>query len=330
VPSVSDRLQSRRGENALVSVVVPCRDAERWITESLRSSLDQSGVTVEVLVVDDGSTDGSASVVERLADSRVTLLRQPAHGVSRARNVGTRLTRGEYIQYLDADDVLSPGALVSRVAALRRTGADVAYSDWVRYEATAAGDFQEGAPAAKTLGPRPEIDLFRGAWWPPGALLYRRPIVDAIGAWREDLPVIQDARFHLDAALRGARFVHVPQVGLRYRVHGPGSVSRRDPRAFLADCLRNALDVEGIWASDGGLDSERRAALRDIYAYICRAVSGVDGQLYDEAVTALLRVDPGYRPGSRLLRVATDVVGFRKAERVAAVWRRLARPRGGR
>lgn len=311
----------------LVSVVIPCRDAVRWIAEAVGSALAQPGVAVEVVVVDDGSSDRSAAVVERVDDPRVTLIPQSPHGVSRARNVGTRAARGEYVQYLDADDVLRPGALAARVAALERTAADVAYSDWARYEITPAGDFREGEHVARELGSRPEIDLFTNAWWPPGALLYRRRIVDAIGAWREDLPVIQDARFLLDAALRGARFVHVPEVGLRYRVHGPGSLSRRDPRAFLADCLRNAQDVEVRWAADGGLDAERRGALLQAYAHVSRAAASVDGRLFEEAVQALLRLEPGYRPpGSRLLRAAAGTLGYRRAERAAGVWRRLVRP----
>lgn len=313
----------------LVSIVIPCRDAARWIAETVGSALGQPGVAVEVVVVDDGSTDGSAEVVERFGDPRVNVIRQHPHGASRARNVGTRATRGEYVQYLDADDVLQPGALAARVAALESKGADVAYSDWVRYEVTPAGDFRDGETVARQLGPRPEIDLFTDAWWPPGALLYRRRIVDAIGAWREDLPVIQDARFLLDAALCGARFVHVQEVGLRYRVHGPGSLSRRDPRAFLADCLRNAQDVEAGWAGDGGLDAERRGALLRVYAHVSRSAASLDRRLFDEAVGALLRLDPGYRPpGSRLLRTAASVLGYHRAERAAGVWRRLARSTG--
>ncbi len=316
----------RPGGGPRVSVIVPCRDAEAWIADAVGSAIGQEGVTLEVVVVDDGSTDRSAAVAEGFGDPRVTVIRQAPHGASRARTAGTQRAVGEYVQYLDADDVLCPGTLCARVGALERTDADVAYCDWVPDELTAAGAFRLGKRVSRTLGPRPELDLLTEAWWPPGALLYRRRIVDAIGPWREDLPIIQDARFLLDAALHGARFVHVAEVGLRYRVHGAESLSRRDPRAFLADCLRNALDVEARWVRDDRLDPGRRAALRHVYGYVSRAAAGLDRIVFEQAVSALLRIDPGFRPpGSRLLRAAAGVLGYRRAERAAGVWRRWVR-----
>jgi glycosyltransferase involved in cell wall biosynthesis len=314
------------GDGPRVSVIVPCRNAERWIADAVGSAIGQAGVSLEVVVVDDGSTDRSAAVAEGLGDARVTVIRQAPHGVSRARTAGTRIAAGEYVQYLDADDILCPGTLRARVAALERTDADVAYCDWVPDELMPAGGFRPGTRVSRTLGPRPELDLLTEAWWPPGALLYRRRIVDAIGPWREDLPVIQDARFLLDAALHGARFVHVAEVGLRYRVHGADSLSRRDPRAFLADCLRNALDVEVRWVREDRLDPGRRAALRQVYGYVSRAAAGLDRRLFEQAVSALLRIDPGFRPtGSGLLRAAAGILGYRRAERAAGIWRRWVR-----
>jgi glycosyltransferase involved in cell wall biosynthesis len=315
----------------LVSVVVPCRDGGAWVRDAVTSALGQDGVDVEVIVVDDGSRDGSASLVRGLGDPRVTVLEQAPAGASRARTVGTTRSHGAYIQYLDADDLLLPDALSARVEALETSGADVAYSDWLRYERGRDEVFRDVELVARRLGTRPDLEFLKGtAWWPPGALLYRRSLVDRIGAWREDLPVIQDARFQLDAALLGARFVRVPGPGLRYRVHGPESLSRRDAVGFLRDCLRSAADLHARWEREGSLDVERRRALLEVYSQVARGAYALDQPLFRRAYDRLLALEPNYRPaGPQALRWAALVVGYPGAERLALAWRRLKRLLGG-
>jgi glycosyltransferase involved in cell wall biosynthesis len=312
-----------------VSVIIPCHNAEDWIEETLRSALEQEGIEIEVVVVDDGSTDKSIERVQGVGDERVIVVQQAQAGASRARTMGTARSRGPFLQYLDADDVLLPGALRARVDALVETDADVAYSDWVRYEQGPGGEFREAEVNAKSLGPQPEIQLFTDAWWPPGALLYRRSIVERIGAWREDLPIIQDARFQLDAALMGAQFVHTPGIALRYRVRGGTSLSRRDPRAFLEDCYLNARQIHSRWERDGGLDSERRRALVKVYGHLARAFYPVDRSRFREITQEFHVLAPGQVPGGHWpLRLVSRVLGYPRAEWVASVWRDAKRLAG--
>src|ERR1700733_3429878 len=262
--SGAGRLQGLVVGDLTVSVVIPCYNAARWIGETLASVLEQPG-RPDVIVVDDGSTDDSVAVIERLAGDRVRLLTQRHAGVSRARNIGTAAALGDWLQYLDADDLLCPGSLAERQAVLAATGADVAYCDWVKW-VPGPGGFEAGETIAATLGPRADVELIGPRWWPPGALLYRRALVDRIGPWREDLPVIQDARFLQDAAIHGARFAHAPHVGLRYRLHGAESLSRRDPRAFNDDRFRNAAQLLAGFRAEGTLDEARRQVLARVFA----------------------------------------------------------------
>jgi glycosyltransferase involved in cell wall biosynthesis len=300
--------------------VVPCRNAAPWLAETLASVLHQTGPSLELIVVDDGSDDASPAIAET-AGPRVRLLRQPPRGVSAARNAGTAAAAGEFLQYLDADDLLEPFTLEARVSALESSGADVALTPWVRWKAGADGVFRAGAVERTTLGPRPEIDLLTDAWWPPGAILYRRAIVDRIGGWREDLPIIQDARFLLDSALHGGRFVQLAGTGLKYREHGH-SLSRRDPLAFAADCYRSAADLEWQWTREGTLDDERRNALVRVYAHVARATFTGDRVLFDEAYRRAVHLDPAFQPdGPPALRLLSSFIGYRPAEHVASWWR---------
>ena len=101
-----------------VSVIIPAYNAERWLPETLASVAAQEWPDLEVIVVDDGSTDGTAAFVEQ-AYPQWTLHRSENRGVSHARNLGTQLANGEFVQYLDADDILQPGKLARQVALLQ-------------------------------------------------------------------------------------------------------------------------------------------------------------------------------------------------------------------
>jgi glycosyltransferase involved in cell wall biosynthesis len=307
-------------ERPRVSVIVPCRNAAAWLAETLASVLIQTGPSLEVIVVDDGSDDASPAVAEA-AGPQIRLLRQPPRGVSAARNAGTAAATGEFLQYLDADDLLEPSTLAARVLALETSGADIALTPWVRWKAGADGVFRAGEVEETLLGPRPDIDLLTDAWWPPGAVLYRRAIVDRIGGWREDLPIIQDARFLLDSALEGGRFTQISAVGLRYREHEQ-SLSRRDPLAFATDCYRSAADLEWRWTRAGTLDPARRHALVRVYAHVARATFTRDRALFDEAYRRATRLDPAFQPdGPPALRLLSSWIGYHPAEHVASWWR---------
>jgi glycosyltransferase involved in cell wall biosynthesis len=305
-----------------VSVIIPCFNARNWIRATLESAIQQQVADLEIIVVDDASTDASADLVEREFPG-VRLVRTSHGGPSRARNLGTRLSRGAFIQYLDADDVLAPGKLEAQLEMLERSDADVAYGDWQELRATPDGSFVHGRLVAREIDGDPAIALFTDFWCPPAAYLFRRRIVDRVGGWREELPIIQDARFVLDCALHGAEFVHCRGVAAYYRVHSEGSVSTRDPSAFTRDCMRNAQSIEQWWAQRDGLTSERCQALVKVYGQVARASFGTDVRLFDVAYAALERLQPGYTPAQPWhLAWTSRLVGYRGAESIAMRYRR--------
>ena len=103
----------------LISVVMPCYNTERYIGEALASILTQGIESVQIVVIDDGSTDGSAGVARGFGE-RIECASQPNAGITPARNAGIALARGKYLAFLDADDLWTPGGLKLRLEQLRQ------------------------------------------------------------------------------------------------------------------------------------------------------------------------------------------------------------------
>lgn len=126
------------GTNALVSIVMPAYNAESTIRQSMRSALAQSHADIELIVVDDRSADSTRSIITAIAeaDARVVPILLDANGgVAAARNAGIEAARGEYIAFLDSDDLWRRTKLQVQLAAMRESGARIAYSCYTRIDA---------------------------------------------------------------------------------------------------------------------------------------------------------------------------------------------------
>lgn len=263
----------------MISVVIPCYNAAATIGETIDSALAQDA-ELEVVVVDDGSTDASVEVLQRYGDA-IAWVSTPNRGASAARTLGTEMARGSHIQYLDSDDLLMQGTLTRRRNAMKSTRADVAHTDWQKLEQAASGGFYPGTIMQPDLAAiahdAPCAAATSRFWAPPAALLYSRSVVARIGPWSPRLPVIQDARFLFDAAEMGARFVHVPGIGAQYRVSA-GSLSRRDVKSFIADCVVNTSEIEAVWLAKGPLTEARSKALAEMWSHVATSalINGLD------------------------------------------------------
>src|SRR5579862_1211131 len=107
--------------NPLVSILIPAYNAEEWIVDTLQSALAQSWARKEIIVVDDGSRDRTAEVARRFASKEVTVVSIQNQGAAAARNHAMRLAQGDYIQWLDADDLLAPDKIKCQLAGLRES-----------------------------------------------------------------------------------------------------------------------------------------------------------------------------------------------------------------
>lgn len=311
-----------------VSILVPVYNVVDVVDETLRSAIAQ-GSACEVLAVDDGSTDGSAVVVSAHAPG-VSLVRQINQGASATRNALLRRARGEWVVFLDADDVLLPQAVERAMAVADRTGADVICADWMPLREGSDGIWHDGEVVSVRPPDDgdPALDVFRGWWLPPGAILVRKVWAERVGGFRLDLPVIQDARFLFDLARAGARFAVTSEPALRYRERAGVSLSRRDPSAFWRDCLLNTEQVEAGYAAQGRSDCAVREALLGGFELAARSLGAVDSDAARRALRGARRQLVGGLNASRWLRlalVAQPLLGGLLACRLSGLFAREAR-----
>jgi len=269
----------------MISVIIPCFNSEQYLEETLRSVF-LNEVPKQLIVIDDGSTDATADIARKYLPI-IQYVRTRNRGVAAARNTGTSLATGEFVLYLDSDDILPKDTLSARLDLLERTGADVAWTAFQSFGEDWAPT-KDGSYRSATIPERREdLEIAVATsriWSPPGAMLFRRSLIDRMNGWRTDLSVVQDVGFLFDAVVAGGRFVALPETGLLYRVHN-SSLSRSSRGRFIADCTRFADHVEAHWSGEGALSPARHRALADMWNHI--AVSSlVDGLPDFEAARA--------------------------------------------
>ena len=256
---------------ATVTVVVPAHNAQQYISETLDSLDAQTLRDVEVLVVDDGSTDDTAEVVLAYAETHpfVRLVRQENSGVSSARNHGLREAGGKYILFLDSDDTLTPSSLRSFVDALEDTGADAAIG---RLQSFGAVEEKYNG-FADALAKCREIDKFnKNLLWNflVGNKCYRLETLRKSGVTFPSIGYSEEGAFFLEFVLSDAvtRLTGTMDATMRYRRHDPAtdaSVSQRVSEKLVRDFCEAMARIEK--AADRALpagDPRREAYMQEI------------------------------------------------------------------
>ena len=212
----------------LVSILIPAYNAERWVADAIQSALRQTWQRKEIIVVDDGSTDRTAEIAKRFG-SKIKLVSTPNRGLCAAVNLAYSLSQGDYIQELDADDILSPDKIERQLGALRSGESKriLLSSPWAPfYYRTRHARFvntslcRDLSPIEWLLAKMGENLHMQNATW-----LVSRELAEAAGPWNEQLHYDQDGEYFDRVLLvsEGVRFV--PETGVYYRASGASSIS---------------------------------------------------------------------------------------------------------
>ena len=304
-----------------VSIIIPCHNAAPWLAATLESALAQAWTSVEVIVVDDGSSDRSLAVARSYASRGVTVLSQENRGASAARNRGLGIAGGDYIQYLDADDLLGPEKIAAQMARLQGSERGfIASSAWARFRDDPAGARFEPEPAWRDLSGLEFLLLHYEAGWmmQPAAWLCPHFLLDAAGPWDERLTLNDDGEYFGRVALAAKGILFCPDSRVYYRTGLHRSLSRRkDVRSLRSLWLSTELTCGRLLAARGD-DPRFRAAVANGWrrlAYECYPAAP-DLARAAESQFAALGGSNAPPPGTKVFQRLSRAIGWRAAKRI--------------
>jgi glycosyltransferase involved in cell wall biosynthesis len=301
---------------SLVSILVPTYNAAPYVAETIASALEQTWSRKEVIVVDDGSTDDTLQVASRFASKEVNVVSLEHQGASAARNVGLRLAQGDYIQFLDGDDLLEQHKLERQLAKLSDSGPRaVSTCSWTRFRA--AGERIRPVPEPVWRDTTGADFLIRswlgGGMMPNFAWLTPRAVVDEAGFWNEALTVNDDGEYFARVALAAGRIIFVSDALGLYRLV-PRSLSSQKVRSATESQLEACrLSVAALLAHD---DSPRsRIAAATLFARFVHATYPRASDLTAAAEREIQKLGgSSLRPsGGFLFRCASGMLGWKAA-----------------
>ena len=312
----------------LITTIIPVFNRPALLREAVASVLAQDYRPIEVLIVNDGSTDATGQVAEALATEnpgmiRVLLIANGGPGV--AREAGRQAARGEFVQYLDSDDLLLPGKFTAQVAGLRaRPECGAAYGK--------TGYGRDTVRPWKRTGERIEAmwpSFLQARWWDTSTPLYRREVADAAGPW-ENLCQEEDWVYDCRAAARGTRLCYIDQFLSLTGNTAPGRLSGNatSPQYWRDRATAHRLIWECVKSVGPDFEQpELRHFARELFllARQCGA-AGLAVEARELFRLARAASGPERRGGLdfRLYRLLAGVTGWTRAGRLACAmdrWR---------
>lgn len=227
----------------LVSVLIPCHNADQFVGEAIRSLLDQDYPNVEVIVVDDDSSDRSAEVVENFGDC-VQLIKARCGSAAKARNVAARFASGELLKFFDADDILDPQSISDQVRSLNGRKDAVASAKWGRFYSS-LDTFQLNPESVWCDMDSREwlVETWRDArpMMQPGIFLIPREVFVEAGDWDESLTLIDDFEFFSRVLCCCDQVRFAEKALLYYRSNVANSLSRRKDNLAVESAYRSLI-----------------------------------------------------------------------------------------
>jgi glycosyltransferase involved in cell wall biosynthesis len=315
----------------LVSVIIPAFNAADWISETLRSVLTQTYNDVEVILVDDGSTDRTAELADRTlrhGGRPYRILSQTNGGVSSARNRGWKAARGSWVQFLDADDLLDPSKIELQIKQSQAGSAWVIYSDWQKLTWQRNMWKAEEKIRNPVIGAEPLADILADAnFMQLGSQLIRMDALRATNGFDEAHCLVEDVELSLKIAMADGKFIRAPSIEpVSWYRDRPESLSKSDQSQFVEACLRNAQLVDRYIKKQKVKSAPVIDAVVEVYFSGARYFAGRDWNRFEQIVAGIEELRPAFVPRAPArLKVLSCVAGYRNAERLAILYSKSKR-----
>lgn len=311
-----------------ISILIPCYNAEHWIAQAIESSLNQTYSNIEVIVVDDGSTDNSLTIIKSFGD-RLHWETGENRGGNSARNRLLELSSGEWLQYLDADDYLLPNKIAEQIECLKSDPTtDVIYSPHITENIDDDGKLTQNEHWLSNIPLPHDLWLYAIQWKLPqtGGLLIKKQALLDINGWQEGLKHCQDYDLYVRLLIANKKFVYCSSLGAVYRWWCSGTVTHRKISEIYHDRLNIQEMIESYLSKTNLLTAEKQDAINQARFEYARRIYSWDKQWATKVVSTLQNNHSNFEPSEHvapnIYRKIYKLFGFRTAEYAAKLRRK--------
>ncbi|GAC15095.1 hypothetical protein GLIP_2469 [Aliiglaciecola lipolytica E3] len=259
-----------------ISVIIPVYNCEAFINETLNSVINQTYPADEIIVINDGSTDGSLAAIERCNIENMIIIDKPNGGVSSARNEGILAATGDWIAFLDGDDVWHPQKLeLFAQLAQKQEDISVIFSEFTAWGPNASGNFDDPlrkCPKYTEFILEPSLtgwvyhQQLLTNWVLTSTAMLKYSVIQQIGLFDQELTIAEDWDLFIRAS-RIAKFYKIKQTLTYYRV-APDSLTKTvKNKDFASDIVRSAINKYGMCSPDGKLPNLNQFKRRSFTRY---------------------------------------------------------------
>ena len=304
----------------LVSVIIPLYNAAPYVAQTLESVLNQSWTRLEVFVVNDGSKDEGPDIARRFESRQLKVIDQANAGASAARNTGLRLAQGDYVQFLDADDLLSPNKIEAQLELLKDNKNGISSCPWGRFSDDPNQAVFKPESLWEDLNPVEFLirKYSQHQMMQPGVWLCPRAVIEQAGEWDESLSLNDDGEYFSRVVLAAKQIHFCNAAKVYYRSGNANSLaSSKSEVAYqswfksLALCAEQLLAIDQSSRSQQALADHLRQFQFDIYPEQPTLIKAANSIINKLAVKPTNRIK-----GTPLQQKLSPWLGWKNAKRL--------------
>lgn len=313
-------------KKTLVSVIIPVFNAERHLSETIRSVINQSYKDIEVILVDDGSKDNSLAIAQKYESDTFKVISQSKRGACAARNLGIQYSKGEWIQFLDADDILNCDKIFNQIKAVNQSPNEIKLvsAAWAHFTKTPEDSvFQKGITWKNY---QKNVDWLLDSWTKGGMMqtacwLTHRNLINETGLWNEKLLKNQDGEYFSRIILNTSNILFVENSKVYYRKPNKTSVSQRLDRNSTKSLLDSYMIYEQEILKKENSIRVRKALARNYFNFIYQT-HPFEPQLLSKAYSKIEKLNcnfKGSNVGGQRFKKLAGMIGFRNALKLKSI-----------
>jgi len=239
----------------LVSIIIPAYNAKKFVEETIKSALEQTYDNIEIILVDDGSTDGTDTLFPAFEKQNVQCVKIKNGGASRARNIGLKKAKGEYIQFLDADDILAPDKIQKQIQKLDETKGEVIYCLWSAFETKLPEQprcrFDQIPHPITQTGKELLVSFGEHNWYMPlFCWLTHKDVIERAGFWNEEISNNDDGEYFARILYTAKTVISQQEILAYYRRTASDSLSTFNSEEKIDAAYKSYQLIEKLIVKD--------------------------------------------------------------------------------